>query len=58
MIKYKSEIVDIIENYLLTNDINKFNTTKRSDIRKWLDENYDDKNKSKLKEKVVHQWFY
>ena len=60
--KYKGEVVDIIENYLLTNNII---TVKRSDIRKWIDENYEydegvlkNKNKAKIEEKIFQQWFY
>ena len=62
MIKYRSEIADIIENYLLINDVDKFDTTKRSDIIKWLDENYDDfgklRKKKRIEEKSFQQWFY
>ena len=58
MKKYKSEIVDVIENYLLSNDVI---NVKRSEIKKWVEDNYDDSGHLKKKpkeEKIFQQWFY
>lgn len=57
--KHKEELTDAIEFYLLTKHRKIYSTTRRSDIKKWVDENYevDNYELKKKNEKTPSFWF-